>query len=89
MPQVKTPPIKVRVLYFAQLAEIANCRQETFVLESPISAGLLFRRIGIAHPGIGQLKQSLRLAVNSQFVGDDHPLADGDEFALIPPVSGG
>jgi molybdopterin converting factor small subunit len=31
----------------------------------------------------------LRVAVNHRFVAGDHPLADGDEAALIPPVQGG
>jgi molybdopterin converting factor small subunit len=31
----------------------------------------------------------LRVAVNRKFVAADHPLADGDEAALIPPVQGG
>lgn len=31
----------------------------------------------------------LRIAVNQAFVGDDHPLRDGDEVVLIPPVQGG
>ena len=77
------------MLYFAQLAEIAGQRQATYDLEPGATAGLLFRRIGIDHPGIGQLKGSLRLALNCQFVADSEPLSDGDEFALIPPVSGG
>jgi molybdopterin converting factor subunit 1 len=81
--------LKVRVLYFAQLAEIAGRREETYILEAGATAGLLFRRIGIQHPGVGELKDSLRLALNCQFVNDAEPLSDGDDFALIPPVSGG
>ena len=81
--------MKVRVLYFAQLAEIAGRREATYTLDSGSTTGLLFRRIGIDHPGIGELKGSLRLALNCQFVSDAEPLSDGDEFALIPPVSGG
>jgi len=29
------------------------------------------------------------VAVAREYVADDHPLADGDELALVPPVSGG
>lgn len=31
----------------------------------------------------------LRVSVNRRFVSLDHPLAEGDEIALIPPVQGG
>lgn len=32
---------------------------------------------------------SLRFAVNEEYVGDSHTLEEGDEVVLIPPVSGG
>ncbi len=31
----------------------------------------------------------VRVAVNQDYVGHDHPLHDGDEVALFPPVTGG
>jgi len=31
----------------------------------------------------------LRVAVNQDYVGLDHPVAAGDEVALFPPVTGG
>ena len=34
-------------------------------------------------------RMPLRAAVNREYVGNDTPLASGDEVALIPPVSGG
>ena len=39
--------------------------------------------------GIGDEPPGLLYAVNRQYVGRDHELTDGDEVALIPPVSGG
>jgi len=34
-------------------------------------------------------RESLRLAVNGEFAAWERPLADGDEVAFLPPVSGG
>jgi molybdopterin synthase sulfur carrier subunit len=31
----------------------------------------------------------VRVAVNQEYVGLDHPIAAGDEIALFPPVTGG
>jgi sulfur-carrier protein len=31
----------------------------------------------------------VRVAVNQDYVGRDHPVRDGDEVALFPPVTGG
>lgn len=34
-------------------------------------------------------KEMFRVAVNNEYVEGDHGLHDGDEVAVIPPVSGG
>ena len=31
----------------------------------------------------------VKVAVNQEYVGPDHPVAKGDEVALFPPVTGG
>lgn len=41
------------------------------------------------HPEMAKARDSLRMAVNEEFVGADAELCDGDEVAVIPPVSGG
>ena len=38
---------------------------------------------------LGSEPEGLLYAVNKEYAGRNHPLADGDEVALIPPVSGG
>lgn len=42
-----------------------------------------------AHPVLDDVAARCRVAVNAEFSGLDQVLADGDEIALIPPVSGG
>jgi molybdopterin synthase catalytic subunit len=39
--------------------------------------------------GLGDEPDGLLYAVNKEYADPDRPLADGDEVALIPPVSGG
>jgi len=34
-------------------------------------------------------RSAVRVAVNHDYVGFDHPVADGDEVAFFPPVTGG
>ena len=52
-------------------------------------AGL--ERVGDVWPalGLGDEPAGLLYAVNKEYADRDRPLADGDEVALIPPVSGG
>jgi molybdopterin synthase catalytic subunit len=49
------------------------------------------RRVSEVWPllGLGDEPAGLLYAVNKEYAGRDHELSDGDEVALIPPVSGG
>lgn len=41
------------------------------------------------HPALASGRASVRFAVNGEYAGPETALADGDEVAMIPPVSGG
>jgi molybdopterin converting factor small subunit len=43
----------------------------------------------LAHPRLTGLPPDALFAVNQAFAGRDARLCDGDEVALMPPVSGG
>ncbi len=43
----------------------------------------------LADPRFAPLPKDALLAVNLGFAGPETPLQDGDEVALMPPVSGG
>lgn len=43
----------------------------------------------LANPRLADLPKDALLAVNQSFADRSTPLAEGDEVALMPPVSGG
>jgi molybdopterin synthase catalytic subunit len=45
--------------------------------------------IAARHPEIATLLSRVQTAVNRTVVGTEHALGEGDELALLPPVSGG
>ena len=53
------------------------------------TAGQLLALLAAKHAGLAALAPSLQLALNQRYAPRDAPLADGDELALIPPISGG
>lgn len=78
----------VTVRLFAAAAQAAGARK----LEgnwSGRSVAALLEELSKAHPALAALVPSLAVAVNRDYVDSDYILSDGDEVALIPPVSGG
>jgi molybdopterin synthase catalytic subunit len=81
--------VRVEVLYFAVLRERLKSDGEALELTPGATVGQARAALAERHPTIAPLLPQVRSAVNRQLVGDQHPLADGDELALIPPVAGG
>jgi len=81
--------LRVDVLYFAILRE--RLRRDGDTLELPEGSDVSAARAAIArrHPEVAALLPRIATAVNRAIVVEGHALADGDELALIPPVSGG
>jgi MoaE-MoaD fusion protein len=81
--------VKVEVLYFAVVRERAGRESESFTLDDGATVGDLLARLGERHPALAALERRVQIAVNRHIVPSSCVLADGDEVALIPPVSGG
>jgi molybdopterin converting factor subunit 1 len=81
--------MRVRVRLFAALAEAAGAD----LLEVDLPAGATVRQaleaLAARVPAVGRYAASLLTAVNMEYVRGDEPLREGDEVAVIPPVSGG
>jgi len=79
--------VRYSILYFASLRDGAG--QDSEEVESVhANARLLYDELRQRH-GFPIRQQALRLAVNGAFAPWDQVLADGDEVAFLPPVSGG
>ncbi|MES1206979.1 MAG: molybdopterin converting factor subunit 1 [Pseudomonadota bacterium] len=81
--------MRIEVLYFAIVRERLKLDHETVELPGQATVGDARAAIGARHPSIASLLPRVQAAVNRSWVPDEHPLADGDELALLPPVAGG
>ena len=78
-----------KVLLFAAAREQAGAAE--LVVELPAgacAADVVAAAVGAA-PGLAGIAAQLRVAVNQAFVATDAAVREGDELALLPPVSGG
>lgn len=82
----------IRVLYFARLRERLGVGSEelepTGVADMASVIGQLRQRGGIWAETLGE-GHGLMMAVNQELARPETPVADGDEVAFFPPVTGG
>ena len=81
--------MQIRVLFFASLREKAKTSESTETVEPKTTVGDLWKQLCRKHDAITPMSPSVSFAVNKEYADRDTPLEDGDEVALIPPVSGG
>ena len=75
--------------FFASLRERVRTSEATRELPAGSTIEDLWQSLVAEFPAIAALGDSMSFAVNRDYVERRPCLADGDEVALIPPVSGG
>ena len=81
--------LKVTVRLFSVARDLGGFEAEVFRLQPGSKADDVMEELSSRNPQFNRWRGSIRLAVNQEYVANDHPLSDGDEIAVIPPVSGG
>jgi len=81
--------MQVRVLFFGMLKDLAGKSSEMLELANGASVQDLLTECQAQIPRLKTSLSSLAIAVNQQYAGPETRLSQGDEVALLPPVSGG
>lgn len=88
---MSTGGVAVTVRFFASLREAVQQEHIELALPTPSIAGVRAQLAELLTPD--QLEavnaQGVQIAVNQAIVQDNAALADGDEVAFLPPVTGG
>ena len=83
----------MKLLYFAWLRARIGCAEEEAELPPDVHdvATLLewLRSRGGRYAEALRDLSVVRVAVNRDYVGREHPVREGDEIAIFPPVTGG
>jgi len=83
----------MKILYFAWLKSKVGIAEEAVTPPADIAtvAALLdwLATRGPKHAAALANRSIVRVAVNQEYAGPDHPVRTGDEVALFPPVTGG
>ena len=79
--------MRVRVLFFGVLRDMAGSRDEEIEVVKGATVAVLLNVYKERMPLFGW--DSIAVAVNQEYAKSGDVLRDGDEVALLPPVSGG
>jgi MoaE-MoaD fusion protein len=81
--------MRVRVLFFGVLKEIVGRAEETVEVDPGCTLASLFAMYSGRHETLRDKRPSILFARNREFATPDAILAENDEVAFLPPVSGG
>lgn len=82
--------MRVTVRLFARLRELAGSGD--LDCECPGDAATVadvWQYLVTRHPDLAPYERAVSCAVNAEYARRSSPVADGDEVAFLPPVSGG
>lgn len=81
--------MRIKVLFFGLLKDMVGCAEDHLVVEEGSRLENIFDLYAGRFPKLGEMRSSIVLARNQQFSPLTTAVADGDEVAFLPPVSGG
>lgn len=80
--------MSINILYFASLADEANCHEEKIKVPQSTSLTELYAQLCQKHR-FSRPQSELRVAVNDYFAKWTDEIYDGDSVVFITPVAGG
>jgi len=81
--------MKVKILLFASFRETVGTSQSTLEVEPEAKVSDVWAELVAQHPRLAPHAGTAAYAVNGTYAKPDERVAEGDEVAFLPPVSGG
>jgi molybdopterin synthase catalytic subunit len=81
--------MRLKLLCFGRLREILTPQLSFELTSSPATVADLWQTLRERYPALVAYDGAIAIAVNQAFASLSTPLHEGDEVALLPPVSGG
>ena len=78
----------INILYFASLADEANCHEEKITVPQSVSLTELYQQLNEKY-NFSRDQSELKVAINDYFAKWSDTIDDGDSVVFIAPVAGG
>ena len=81
--------MRVNIRLFARLRDIAGAGEMERQVPDGVTVRTVWETLASEFADLKDYEVSISTAVNAEYSRMDAPVADGDEVAFLPPVSGG
>ena len=81
--------MRVTVRLFARLRDLAGAGEMVREVAAPATIEQVWRSLVKEMPALGDYERTMSVAVNADYAKMSAAVAEGDEVAFLPPVSGG
>ena len=81
--------MRISVHFYSYFKELTGCAEATEMLAPGGTIGDLLAQLFVRFPKLEPMQKSMLIAVGVEYQPRSHPLDDGDEVSLFPPVQGG
>ena len=81
--------VSIRVLFFGAARDVVDSNPLELSLDAPATVSSAFQKLVERFSQLERFGRSLLFAVNQEYATPDTVLAENDELAVFPPVSGG
>ena len=81
--------MQINLIFYAVLEETISAESLLLEVKKDSTAEQVIALLSLKYPQAAAILRSTRLAHEDEYVGKQSILTDGEEYCLIPPVSGG
>jgi len=81
--------VQINLIFYAVLEETISAEPLLLEVKKNSTAEQVIALLSQKYPQAAAILRSTRLAHEDEYVGKQSILTDGEEYCLIPPVSGG
>jgi len=81
--------MRITIRLFGRLHDLAGAAELEREVPADSTVGSVWQALAVDFPAVAPYARSVSAAVNADFAKMTTTLADGDELAFLPPVSGG
>ena len=81
--------MRIKVLFFGQLRDFVGLSADEIDLPAGACLETVFQHYSSHLPRLAEMAASVAMARNQRFASPEEAVEDGDEVAIMPPVSGG